>query len=202
MTQAYFFCSVLGFAFIALSFVVGLFGLGGNDLDGDVDTPDSDTGRLDADGVEVDVDVAPEVPHDGGFAFLRAFSIRSISAGIAFFGLGGLGAHEFGASEGVSLITALVCGSVALWLVYRMMRSLSSFNQNGSIVEGKEKGLEGVVYLRIPAKRAGLGKVTIAQQGRSMEYDAQTDEDSELPQGTPIVVVEALTPSQMLVARR
>lgn len=193
MVQAYFFCAVLGFVVIALSLVVSLFGLGGGGMDGgDVDV----ASELDASSGDADVS------HDGGAGFLRAFSVRSLASGAAFFGLGGLGALEFGANESIALLTAILCGLAAMWLVYRLMRALTSFNQNGAIVAGSEKNAEGVVYLKIPASRGGVGKVEILQQGRTMEYDALTDDPEPLSTGTPIVVVEAIAPTQMLVTKR
>lgn len=197
MAHAYFFCAVFGFVIVTLSLLLGLLGIGGDGIDGgDVsDTADVDLADPAGDG-------SVEAPHDGGASFLRAFSLRSLAAGVAFFGLGGLCALEFDATEPVALGVAIVCGVFAIWLVYKLMRTLSSFNQNGAIVAGSEKSAEGVVYLKIPARRLGMGKVEIIQQGRTMEYDALTDDPEELATGTPIIVVKAITPTQMLVTKR
>ena len=193
MAQLYFFCAVFGFVIVTISLLLGLFGLGGDGLDG---------GDVDVD-TELDADTSGDgVSHDGGAGFLRAFSLRSLAAGVAFFGLGGLGAQEFGASESVALLVAILFGVGAMWLVYRLMKTLSSFNANGAIVAGSEENAEGVVYLKIPAERRGMGKVQIVQQGRTMEYDAFTDDPEDLPTGAPIIVVKALTPAQMLVTKR
>ena len=167
-----------------------LMGVGSDAIDADVDVADTSG------------DGAFEDASDGGSHFLRALSLRSLSAAVAFFGLGGRGAQELGASEPVALVIALVCGSFAMWLVYILMKSLTRFNQNGAIVAGTEINAEGVVNLRVPANRAGMGKVEIVQQGRTMEYDALTDDPDELTSGTPIIVVRAITPSQMLVTKR
>ena len=61
-------------------------------------------------------------------------------------------------------------------------------------------GCHGTVYLRIPAKRSGEGKVQISINGSIREYNAVTD-DSELPTGTPVQVVEVLDPRTVVVAR-
>ena len=192
MAQLYFFCAVFGFVIVTISLLLGLFGLSGDGLDG---------GDVDVD-TELDADTSDGVSHDGGAGFLRAFSLRSLATGVAFFGLGGLGAQEFGATEAVALLVAILFGVGAMWLVYRLMKTLSSFNANGSIVAGSEENAEGVVYLKIPAERGGMGKIQIVQQGRTMEYDAFTDDPEDLPTGAPIIVVKALTPSQMLVTKR
>jgi hypothetical protein len=79
---------------------------------------------------------------------------------------------------------------------------LSRFGEDGSLRESTAVGAIGTVYLRIPAARAGQGKVTVSQQGRSVEYVAETDDANELTTGTPIVVVKLIAPSTALVARR
>ena len=192
MTQLYFFCAVFGFVIVTLSLLLSLLGIGGDGVDG---------GSVEIH-TELDGDPAVGDVHDGGAGFLRIFSLRALAAGIAFFGLGGLIAGEFGATEGIALLVAVLAGVAAMWLVYRLMKALSSFNQNGAIVAGSEESAEGVVYLKIPSRRQGLGKVEIVQQGRTMEYDAFTDDPDDLPTGAPIIVVKALTPSQMLVTKR
>ena len=190
MATTYFFCAVFGCILVVIDFLLMLMGVGSDAIDADVDVADTSG------------DGAFEDASDGGSHFLRALSLRSLSAAVAFFGLGGRGAQELGASEPVALVIALVCGSFAMWLVYILMKSLTRFNQNGAIVAGTEINAEGVVNLRVPANRAGMGKVEIVQQGRTMEYDALTDDPDELTSGTPIIVVRAITPSQMRVTKR
>lgn len=192
MAQLYFFCAVFGFVIVALSLLLGLLGLGGDGVDG---------GSVDVH-AELDGDPSGGEVHDGGAGFLRVFSLRALAAGIAFFGLGGLAANEFGAKPPVALLVAILSGVLAMWLVLRLMRMLSSFNYNGAIVAGSEESAEGVVYLKIPAERKGMGKIEIVQQGRTMEYDAFTDDPEDLATGVPIIVVKALTPTQMLVTKR
>ena len=89
-----------------------------------------------------------------------------------------------------------------MWGVYRLMKLLVAFNYSGSLVRGSEIGAEGTVYLRIPGGRAGVGKATILQQGRTVEYEALTDSPDSLAPGVPIVVVKALSGSQLLVEPR
>ena len=54
-------------------------------------------------------------------------------------------------------------------------------------------GQTGTVYLRVPGKGAGPGKVTLNLQNRTVELEAFTAAD-ELPTGTPIRVVAVLGP--------
>ena len=190
MTSVYWFCAILGSTLVLLQFCATLFGLGGGDLDAD-GIPDS----LDSDVDGADGDAS-------GVPFLKALSIRTATAGVAFFGLGGLAGEAANWGKGATAALAIVLGIAAIYGVYFLLRLLSRFGEDGSIRESTAVGATGTVYLRIPAKRSGQGKVTVSQQGRSMEYAAETDDENELTTGTPIVVVKLIAPSTALVARR
>ncbi|MBQ7029839.1 MAG: hypothetical protein IJN32_06310 [Thermoguttaceae bacterium] len=200
MTSVYWFCAILGSTLVLLQFFATLFGLGGGDLDAD-GVPDAldldvETGTDGAEGGEAADGDASGVP------FLKALSLRTATAGAAFFGLGGLAGEAVGLGKVATTGTAIVAGIAAIYGVYFLFRTLSRFSEDGSIRESTAVGATGTVYLRIPAKRSGRGKVVVSQQGRSMEYAAETDDESELATGTPIVVVKLIAPSTALVARR
>lgn len=198
MTNIYWFCAILGSTLVILQFCAILFGLGGGDLDGD-GVPDA----LDLD-VEADAG-GGEATTDGdasGVPFLKALSIRTATAGAAFFGLGGLAGEALALGSVATAALATGVGVAAIYAVYLLLRTLSSFGEDGSVRESTAAGAAGTVYLRIPAKRSGQGKVVVSQQGRSMEYAAETDDENELTTGTPIVVVKLIAPSTALVARR
>lgn len=195
MTNVYWFCAILGTTLVLLQFFTTLFGFGGGDLDGD-GIPDALDGDVDGDGAADSDGDASGVP------FLKALSIRTATAGVAFFGLGGLAGEAANWGKGATAALAIVLGIAAIYGVYFLLRLLSRFGEDGSIREATAVGATGTVYLRIPAKRSGQGKVTVSQQGRSMEYAAETDDENELPTGTPIVVVKLIASSTALVARR
>lgn len=196
MEQFFLFCAIFGGAFVVVQTVMTLLGVGGHDMDGAGSTD------VDLDGVADDGSAEDASSDHSGSAFLHAFSVRSLSAGIAFFGLGGMIALSLDQSPAVAVVVGFVCGLIATYAVFHLMRMLSKFNQDGSVRTALAVGSTGTVYLRIPAKRAGVGKVSIVQQERILEYDAVTDADEELKSGTPIVVVEVLAPSQLLVAKQ
>ncbi|MBR5244286.1 MAG: hypothetical protein IKW13_08625 [Thermoguttaceae bacterium] len=198
MTSVYWFCAILGSTLVILQFCATLFGLGGGDLDGD-GVPDA-----------LDLDVETDGAADGeaadgdasGVPFLKALSIRTATAGAAFFGLGGLAGEALGWGRAATAGLAVGLGLAAIYGVYFLLRTLARFNADGSLREATAVGAVGTVYLRIPAARTGQGKVVVTQQGRSVEYAAETDDAEELANGTPIVVAKLIAPSTALVARR
>ncbi len=195
MEKLFFFCAIFGSVFVVLQFVMSLFGMDGNvDADGSFD--DGALGDVDGDGF---ADAQHHVDSNGSL-FLRAFTFKTVTAGVAFFGLAGMACRSAGWSVSAQLGAASACGLVAVYAVYFMIRALSSFNHNGSIKTASAVGATGSVYLTIPGARQGRGKVTIVQQERSMEYDAVTDAKEPLQNGAPIVVLEVLNDSLLLVA--
>jgi hypothetical protein len=57
----------------------------------------------------------------------------------------------------------------------------------------------GETYLRIPARRNGIGKVQIHVQGRLMELEAMTDDVEDIATGKPIKVISTLNERILLV---
>jgi len=76
---------------------------------------------------------------------------------------------------------------------------LYSLNAEGNVHIERAVGLPASVYLRIPGKRSGTGKVTVKLQDRTMEYLAMT-EGGALPTGAPVMVVGVIGPDTLEVA--
>lgn len=187
MEHIYFFCAVFGSLFVVAQFILTLFaGFGADDAGADSEL---------SDGGDV------ETGHSGA-DFFRVLSIRTVTAGIAFFGLIGMAGTKLEMRQSAVFVLAAVCGLVALVIVYFLYRLISHFRSDGSVSESTLPGSEGNVYVRIPPKRSGSGKVIVNQQGRSMEYEAFSDSERELAAGEPIVVKEVLSSTQVLIEPR
>ena len=102
-------------------------------------------------------------------------------------------------STGVLLVISVLVGLALVAIVMYMFKWLSGMQQSGTIdVYKAAVGCQGKVYLTIPGERAGEGKVQITINNAVREYAALTDSDT-LKTGTPIKVVEVLSPSTLLV---
>ncbi len=87
-------------------------------------------------------------------------------------------------------LIASVCGVAVLFGVAYLLQGLYNFANDGTVHDYDAIGCTGTVYLSIPARRKGKGKITVVVQDRTMEYDALTEGES-LATGTPIRVVDA-----------
>ncbi|MDR2171925.1 MAG: hypothetical protein LBP59_17410 [Planctomycetaceae bacterium] len=174
----YFICAVFGGTLLFLQLILMLFGIGGI---GDGDIGDVDAGDADiSDGNSHTMDI------------FKILSLRTIIAGIAFFGLGGLAGLTGGTSKFVSVILAGVSGSIAIYTVYYLYLKIANLKYDGSISNETLVGSVGNVYIKIPAAETGCGKVLINQQNRTMEYEAITA-GNEIKTGVPIVVVRIVS---------
>ncbi|GHT22252.1 hypothetical protein FACS189419_04530 [Planctomycetales bacterium] len=130
--------------------------------------------------------------HSATADIFKVISVRTVIAGIAFFGLGGLAGLTGGTSKPVSVVIAVVAGFIAVYTVFYLYRSVARLKSDGSVSDKTLVGSTGSVYLRIPASGNGAGKVLVNQQNRTMEYEAVSS-GGELKVGTPITVVRIVS---------
>ena len=123
-------------------------------------------------------------------AGLHLFSVRSIAAALAFFGVGGLAARALGAPTAVVLVAALVAGVSASLATAAAMRALLRLDRDATVRLDRAVGEPATVYVPIPGANGGVGKVLLTLQGRTVECQARTAAPDPLPTGTRVVVVD------------
>lgn len=181
METLYLVCALVGATLIVCQFLMGLMGLGG----------DHDVGH----DVHVDTDHHfghdhhHDAAHDSASHWLvGVLTFRTIVAALTFFGLAGLIGHGKEWPSMLTLGVALAAGAGALFMVASLMKGLHRLKADGTARIERAVGTTGTVYLRVPGKKAGTGKVTLNLQNRTVEYQAITAHD-EIPTGAKIVVV-------------
>ncbi len=127
----------------------------------------------------------------GSTWLFRVLSLRTIVAALAFFGLSGLAAEAADCTPFNTLLIASTAGLGAMYAVYVILQSMRSLQAEGTARIHRAVGEQATVYLRIPARRQGAGKIQINLQNRTMEYLATTTGDA-IPSGTAVVVIKVL----------
>jgi len=205
MEQFYQLCAILGGTIFLGQFVLSLVGLtGDHELTGDSSGDHFDGGGDHADGSSHDATDGDS--HHGTSAghesanswFIRVLSVRTVVAGLTFFGLGGLTANAAGARPFGSLTVAAVCGLAALYIVGWAMRTLMRLRSDGTVRIENVVGQPAVVYLTIPGHRGGKGKITVTVQNRTMEYEAESEHET-LPTGAMVQIVAISGPETVEV---
>ncbi len=152
-----------------------LFGIGGDDID--------------ADGIDLTGNGVADTPGDGGGDGMAMFSLRGIMAMAAVGGWSGLVMYEAGIALPVTIILSLAFGFMALVGIAWLMKISEKLQSSGNIVLGYAVGKVGTVYIPIPEKMKGSGKINITIQERFLEVDAVTNADRKLATGESVRVV-------------
>lgn len=162
MNTVFLYCAALGGTLLVLQFALLAFGAGG---DGDLGDAHAHAGF--GDGGHADVG------HDQS-AFLKLFSLQTLSTFATFFGLCGLGTGGLGWSPFAVAFVATAAGLGALWFVGKTMQSLARLQSQGNLDLANAIGQTGAVYLRVPDAGQGHGRVMLTVQDRVVECRAVT----------------------------
>lgn len=172
-------CAAIGGAVLILQLVLLFIGFGGvDDIDG------MDGGEFDG--------------TDGAFGFL---SVRAVAGFLTFFGLAGWGTTSGGWNVPLSLLAAFGSGALAMGFVVYILSLQRKLYSEGNIKPENAVGQTARVYLRIPARAQGKGKITVSIQGRSEQFEATStaDQDTEIPTGAEVRVARMITPGSFEV---
>jgi membrane protein implicated in regulation of membrane protease activity len=164
-------CAVLGGAILVLQILLSLLG-----MDHGLDVLHLD---LHADG-------------------LNLLGVRALTAGLTFFGIGGLAGYATPLGLAAALPLALFMGGGAAVGVAAAMRALLRMESDGTVRIERAVGEPATVYLSIPGGRAGMGKVHLKLQDRLVEYQALSAHP--LPTGAQVIVVDVVGPDTVEVA--
>lgn len=174
LTQKIYFCIGLAASvFLILQIITLLFGIGDN---GEVDIDLSGDGEVDA-----------TVDLSDGFTL---FSLRGI---VAFFAIGGWTGYALApVNTALAVVGSLVAGFLALVAMALMMRAIMRLRSNGNIDNAKAVGKIADVYLTIPAKGNGSGKITMTLEERFVELNAIQNGESAIVTGDKVKVISVL----------
>lgn len=126
--------------------------------------------------------------HDSSWLF-AVISFRTLVAAATFFGLAGLAANSAGQGVGVQLLLGAAAGLGAMYGVHWMVRTMGTLGEDGTVRVKHALGMEGTVYIPIPAAKAQAGKIQLKLQNRLVEYEAVTSGPEKLATGTKVRVV-------------
>lgn len=172
---------------LIVQIVMMLIGFGsGGDTDADCDC-DVD---CDCD-CDVDVSDGGEVlDADHGFGL---FTVRGL---IAFFTVGGWVGYTLSDNHVVlAVILALASGGLALVLMGLLLKWLTSLQSNGNLRYDDAIGLIGDVYLTVPPKDNGKGKINVLLNERLTELSAVQTGETPIQTGKKVKIIGVIADS-------
>jgi hypothetical protein len=142
---------------------------------------------------------ADDFSADGHGDAYQFFTVRNMIVFFTMFGWAGLTAYHSGIPNVWVIVIGVSSGVLMIAILYFLMTKTKRLKHDGTLQMKNAISQIGETYLRIPAKRGGIGKVQIHVQGRLVELEAMTDDQQDIATGRPIKVVNTLNESILLV---
>ncbi len=151
-----------------------------------------------AESADFDMDIG-DTQHGTGIGL---FSTQTIAAFFLGFGWGGVLCLKIGLHPLVAVFLAFNLGGILMAMMYFLLVGMLSLQSKGNMDYSTAIGAIGEVYVTIPAKRSGRGKIQVMIGGRLMTADAETDSPASLRPGQNIRVVERIGHTDFLVKEK
>jgi len=152
----------------------------------------------DIDDVEADGDADASIDHDTGIEF-QFITLKNLVAFFTIFGWAGIACLDGELGIGKTLIISFISGFIMMTIMASIVYFMGKLTDSGTLNINHAIGRTGSVYLTIPAKRNGLGKIQIKVQGLQT-LDAMTDYEEDIKTGAVVDVVEILN-NEILVVK-
>jgi len=153
-----------------------------------------------AGGVDHDLDVHTDHV-DVGHADFNLLTIKNLIAFFAIFGWTGIACIEGGLGTGLSVFISVFCGSVMMVVMAAIHYFMSKLADSGTLEMKNAIGKTGEVYLTIPARKTGSGKLQVKVQSSVRTLDAMTDELEDIKTGSIVEVVDLIGENILMVRR-
>ena len=159
--------------------ILMLIGMDGTDsFDGGIDVDVDMDVDIDFD----DIDATVDVYNNDSLISISGLKILTIRGVLAFFSIGGWVVYAVGDTMQVwvALLLGFLSGAVAAVLLAYAMKAAMRLETSGNLTYRTAVGKTAVVYIRIPKKSSGKGKVMFNHQGRMVEVDAMTQSENDI----------------------
>lgn len=125
----------------------------------------------------------------GTDAPFQLFSLRNLINFLLGFGWTGISFYESITNKSILILISLLVGIVFVIVFFIIIKQIQKLAENNSFNIQNTLGKTAEVYLTIPAKKSGKGKVLISVNGSFHELDAIT-ESQEIKTGLMVKIVK------------
>ena len=174
--------------------VLSLFGLSGSAAD----APDS----IEAES-PIDTDVGDFDPSDNvvGGADFRFFTVRGVIAFLSIFGWTGMVMTQYTTIIPLIIVVSISAGLTAMATIGYLFYIIAELQSAGNVSLRNSIGSTAEVYLTIPSKGNGEGKVSVLIQERMIEAQAVSNSENEIPTGSTVRVINVSSNNILLVEK-
>ena len=133
------------------------------------------------------------------FGIANLFTLQGITAFLCVFGWMGALMASGGVFAPLALGAAFLLGFIVMYGIAKFVQYSAKLAYNGTLNMNSLLGENGTVYIKIPPKGAGQGKVMVQTTDRFVEFEAVSEGEAEIPSNTPIRVVDILGGNVLVV---
>lgn len=169
LEQIFWVCAIVSSFFFLVQLLLTLVGMDSSDTEVDFDGPDT-------------MDLG------GGISL---FTVRAFVNFLIGFGWGGLSLYQIFRAHWIVLVGAVLFGLLFVWIIRFLYKNVKRLEYNAAFNIEECVGKTASVYLRIPPKGLGIGKVQISIRGSIHEIDAYSASDM-IPTGSKVRVLKVV----------
>lgn len=150
-------------------------------------------------GFGLDTDIDNDGDMDASGDGMPLISVRGI---VAFFSIGGwvgVVSDTAGVPVIFSCLIAFAAGTLALLGVGLLFKNALKLQDSGNLEIGNAVGKTGRVYIPIPPKNAGHGKINVLIQDRYVELEAINEGDSVIKTDELVDILETIDSETVIV---
>lgn len=188
LQRFFYFIAIPSTVLLAIQFVMTIFGLN-SDSDTDMDF-DTDTD------MDFDTDVDDSSVSAGDFRFI---TFRGIIAFLTIFGWVGEILADTSLHIVIILFLSTISGLFAMFFVALLFYLISKLQSSGNINYKNALGCLAEVYIPIPKKHTGVGKVQLTIQERLVEADAITHTNTTFNTGDIVRIIDIFNGTTLVV---
>jgi hypothetical protein len=148
-----------------------------------------------ADGLDADFDGNLE----GGDAPFQLFSLRNLINFLLGFGWTGISFYSSISNKTVLLLLSLTVGITFVFVFFYIMRQIQRLAEDNTFNIEDTIGKTAEVYLTIPEKMSGKGKVMISVKGSFHELPAMTENENKIATNAMIKVIRVESDEILIV---
>jgi hypothetical protein len=142
-----------------------------------------------------------EIESDHGISF-QFLTLKNLVGFFTIFSWTGIACIEAGFSTGITLLISTVAGLLMMGMMAGLFYLMMKSGEDGTMKIQQAIGQLGEVYLTIPSKRSGLGKIQVKVTGSLRTLDAMTDDDVSIQTGQFIKVIQVVNDNILLVTQK
>lgn len=147
-----------------------------------------------SDGVNADFDA----DFSGSDAPFQLFSLRNLINFLLGFSWTGISFYNSLTNKNILILVAFFVGVLFLFMFFIIIKQLQKLAEDNTFRIAQTLNKSAEVYLTIPEKKTGKGKIMISVNGSFHELDAMTENDKITP-GTLVKIVKIESDNILIV---